>query len=117
MANTVEKIDIKIQREESKLEALLLRKDEILKDIAKSEKALANLRAERKTAELGELGAIADMRGFSIPELVAALQSGNFYDLQEKLEANIASGETEETSSAEPSNGYNDSVGGSYEEA
>lgn len=118
MANTtVDKIDVKISREQSKLDALLLRKEEILKDIAKSEKALANLKAERKTAELSELGAVADANGFSISELFAAIQSGNFYDLQEKIEANRTNGIAEETSSAEPSYGYNDNVGGSNEEA
>lgn len=86
--NVIEKIDSKIQREQAKLEAATLRKEEAQKDIAKCEKAIANLQADRKTAELAVLGNFADAKGISISELVNAIQTGNFYDLQEKAEAN-----------------------------
>lgn len=86
--NVIEKIDSKIQREQAKLEAAILRKEEAQKDIAKCEKAIANLQADRKTAELAVLGNFADAKGISISELVNAIQTGNFYDLQEKAEAN-----------------------------
>ena len=99
--NVIEKIDSKIQREQAKLEAAILRKEEAQKDIAKCEKAIANLQADRKTAELAVLGSFADAKGISISELVKAVQAGNFYGLQERMEAEESQSVTEDAS--EPS--------------
>ena len=99
--NVIEKIDSKIQREQAKLEAATLRKEEAQKDIAKCEKTIANLQADRKTAELAVLGNFADAKGISISELVKAVQAGNFYGLQERMEAEESQSVTEDAS--EPS--------------
>lgn len=87
MAN-FEKIETRIQREEAQLEALLLRKQELNEQIAKRQKTIENLKAECKVKKLGTLDAIAESKGFSVDELLAAIQSGDLYALQEKLESN-----------------------------
>lgn len=105
MAN-LEKLDTKIQREESKLQALTLRKAEILKDIARTEKTIADLKSERKAAELGGLGAIAENMGITISELVDAMKTGNFYDLQEKIENSVKNAETSDEADTDNNGGY-----------
>ena len=98
MANVIEKIDSKIQKEQAKLEAAILRKEEAQKDIAKCEKVIANLQADRKTAELAVLGSFADAKGISISELVKAVQAGDFYGLQERMETKEPQSVTEDVS-------------------
>lgn len=104
--NVIEKIDSKIQREQAKLKAATLRKEEAQQDITKCEKAIANLQAERKTAELAVLGSFADAKGISIPDLVNAIKTGNFYDLQEKAEANENQNVSETSSEPAEADGY-----------
>lgn len=86
MAN-MEKIETRIERVQAKLDALLLRKEELNKQIADTQKILDGLKAERKVKKLGTLDAIAESKGLSVDELLTAIQNGDLYALQEKLES------------------------------
>lgn len=86
MAN-MEKIETRIERVQAKLDALLLRKGELNKQIADTQKILDELKAERKVKKLGTLDAIAESKGLSVDELLTAIQNGDLYALQEKLES------------------------------
>jgi septal ring factor EnvC (AmiA/AmiB activator) len=109
----LEKITAKIEREKEKLRLLYAEKEEIQKKITAQEKTVANLEAERKATECNVLGAAAESRGISIAELTLAIQKGDFYALQELMEAQAngqadTSGDTEdaaETDSKQETNG------------
>lgn len=109
----LEKITAKIEREKEKLRLLYAEKEEIQKKITAQEKTVANLEAERKATECNVLGAAAESRGISIAELTLAIQKGDFYALQELMEAQAngqadTSGDTEdaaETDSKQEMNG------------
>lgn len=86
MAN-MEKIETRIARVQAKLDALLLRRGELNKQIADTQKVLDELKAERKVKKLGTLDEIAESKGLSVDELLTAIQNGDLYALQEKLES------------------------------
>lgn len=87
--NKLEKIKAKISKEESRLSALKLRKDEILRDIAKSEKMLENLKADIQLEEMKNLLEAARANNVLVSDIKAAIINKDFLSLQEKIEQEI----------------------------
>ncbi len=96
----LEKITAKIEREKEKLRLLYAEKEEIQKKITAQEKAVANLEAEKKTVNYAILGAAAEARNIPVAELVKALEKGDFYALQEYIEAQ-ANGQADTSGNAD----------------
>lgn len=98
----LETIQARLQREEEKMSVLQLEKEEILKKIAAQQKKIDNLNAEYKTATFAKVAAASEARGIPYEALLKAIETGNFYDLQESIERDNSQAETEEETDGTP---------------
>ena len=94
--NNIEKINAKISKEESKLSALKLRKDEIMRDIQKTEKALENLRSEVQLEEMKNFLVLVKNNNMTVSDIQTAMINKDFLTLQEKIEQTIEENSTSE---------------------
>lgn len=94
--NNIEKINAKISKEESKLSALKLRKDEIMRDIQKTEKTLENLRSEVQLEEMKNFLVLVKNNNMTVSDIQTAMINKDFLTLQEKIEQTIEENSTSE---------------------
>lgn len=98
--NNIEKINAKISKEESKLSALKLRKDEIMRDIQKTEKTLENLRSEVQLEEMKNFLVLVKNNNMTVSDIQTAMINKDFLTLQEKIEQTIEENSTSEYTQA-----------------
>lgn len=100
--NIAKKTLMKIEKEQTKLEALTAKRDEFVSnhqmklsemngDIARQKKLIAGLREQEKREKLDTIATLAEKNGVSINELLSAALNGDFYSIQEKLEGKKSS--------------------------
>lgn len=77
----------KIEREQRKLDAMRLKRDELNKRIRKTELAISNYRLMENDQKMSAMSDLAESAGISVEDIIAALQGGELLTLQKKIEA------------------------------
>lgn len=93
----IEKIKEKIKKQQGKREKLLTQVEKIDQTISTLEKELKATKNEQTVHTMLDLASVADNAGVDINELKAALLSGDFLTLQEKIEAKATEDNAEQT--------------------
>lgn len=93
----IEKIREKIKKQQGKKEKLLTQIEKIDQTISSLEKELKAAKNEQTVHTMLDLASVADNAGIDIDDLKAALLSGDFLTLQEKIEANVTEDNIEQT--------------------
>ena len=110
---TNEKLAELIGKEQATLAKLYERKEELDAKIKKSETKLKELETMNNSQKFGALSSMVSKSGLTVDDLFAALQSGDFLALQERMEQAAQSAEEAEQSNEETEN--NDFMGGGEE--
>lgn len=90
------KILAKIEKEQEKLEAMIAKRDEFTANyqaklaefnsaINEQKKVIADLREQEKREKLGVVADLVSKNGVSVDDLLNAVLSGNFEDIQSKI--------------------------------
>ncbi len=114
MAN-IEKIEIRIKREETKLESYLQRKQELETQIRDTKKKIEDLEAIVKYQRMSHANNVASDYGITPEDYELAMITGDFSIIQEKRQKALAAKATPESSASSASE-TSESTGDSYGE-
>lgn len=92
---TVSSLKEKIAKEKEKLQGYEAKREEIDAKIKACKATIAKLEMTQRTEQMTQLSGELAKKGISIDEIVAAVSSGDFLSLQERLEQNAMPGETD----------------------
>jgi hypothetical protein len=98
MKDVAKKTLAKIEKEQTKLDSLTAKRDELTatyqaklaelnEDIKEQEKTLAVLRGQEKAEKLEAVASILGQSGASVDDLLVAVANGDLYAIQEMIEA------------------------------
>ena len=87
MANKeIKKIDEAIQKTNKKLEALEAQRKELDAQIKTVKNEIASLEEAREAKKSCVIAELAKKNGISVDEIITALETKNFFDVQDKME-------------------------------